>query len=65
MRPDILIEYWTSLGKIQLIISGKRYLYYADLAVIKRFLMIFRVWHQPGKALNYLKLQSKLIKKGG
>ena len=59
-KLDLMIEYWSSYGEIQLIINGTRYLYQnVDVAVIRRFLYFVRIRRQPGHALNYLKSHAK------
>ncbi len=52
--PLVIVEFWSSIGELGLIINGQRYLYRdLDMAVIKRFKYLHKT--KPGKALNYLK----------
>ena len=64
-QTTVLIEYWSSLGEVGVIINGTRYVYSADLAVIKRFLDIYRNQHQPFAALNYLKTFAQSVGQPG
>lgn len=57
--PTILIESWSSLGELYVLVNGVSYKYLADLACIKRFVEMVRYDRKPGLALNYLKTVAK------
>ena len=62
--PIITIDGWSNDGWITITINGRTYTYFADLAVIQRFLTEFTASYKKGKWFNYLKRAADSYMKG-